>query len=297
MCRLFGFRSIIKSQVHQSLVSADNALLRQSERNPDGWGVAYFIAGAPHLVKSVSSAIDDHLFRRVSGVVSSETVLAHIRKATTGNLSILNTHPFQYGRWVFAHNGNIKGFEAVRAQIEAKIAPSLAPFVLGETDSELLFYLVLTHISRRVELHGEEVTAQSVVEAVRDAVKDITDVSGPIHSEDNGSPEETYLTFLITNGTTMVGHQGGKHLHYSTFKTKCSARGQCPHFAKTCENPSEDGFVNHLVFSSEPLQGENIWLKMNDGDIVGVDGAMKLCQRSSPRHSQKDQWPNPSSSC
>jgi hypothetical protein len=38
MCRIFGFRSVIQSQVHRSLVSADNALMIQGERHPDGWG-------------------------------------------------------------------------------------------------------------------------------------------------------------------------------------------------------------------------------------------------------------------
>ena len=45
MCRLFGFRSVIPSQMHRSLIAADNALGRQSERHPDGWGVAYYVDG------------------------------------------------------------------------------------------------------------------------------------------------------------------------------------------------------------------------------------------------------------
>lgn len=276
MCRLFGFRSVIQSQVHQSLVGADNALVRQSERNPDGWGVAYFIADAPHLVKSVASAMDDHLFRRVSGVVSSETVLAHIRKATAGQLSILNTHPFQYGRWVFAHNGNLKNFGHARDALLRLIAPCLQRFVLGETDSEIVFYLLLTHIARRVELHRTGVAFDDVMEAVRDALGELSAVVGPFHTEDDGPPDETYLTFLLTNGTTMVGHQGGKHLYYSTHKSKCSARKSCPHFTTSCEAPTDNGDINHLVFSSEPLKGENVWVKMNNGDIVGVDASMQL---------------------
>ena len=95
---------------HQRLLrklSADNALIQQSERNPDGWGVAYYIGGAPHVVKSVSTAVSDEMFRRVSGVVTSETVLAHVRKATQGQLTVFDTHPFQYGSWVMVHNGNI----------------------------------------------------------------------------------------------------------------------------------------------------------------------------------------------
>ena len=92
MCRLFGFRSVISSQVHRSLVEADNALLHQSNFHSDGWGVAYYVANAPHLVKSTSAAVEDSLFKKVSGIVSSETVLAHLRKATQGELCITNIH-------------------------------------------------------------------------------------------------------------------------------------------------------------------------------------------------------------
>ncbi|MEO0323985.1 MAG: class II glutamine amidotransferase, partial [Myxococcota bacterium] len=110
VCRLFGFRSVIQSQVHRSLVAADNALGRQSAGHPDGWGVAYYVDGAPHLTRSPGHALSDALFHRVSGVVSSETVLAHVRKATQGPKTVLNCHPFQYGRWVFAHNGDLPRF-------------------------------------------------------------------------------------------------------------------------------------------------------------------------------------------
>jgi glutamine amidotransferase len=97
MCRLFGFRSVLNSQVHRSLLSAENALSVQSGSHPDGWGVAYYQGGFPHLIRSPSTAYNDAVFAHVSGVVASETVVAHIRKATQGALTQLNTHPFQFG--------------------------------------------------------------------------------------------------------------------------------------------------------------------------------------------------------
>ena len=103
MCRIFGFRSVMQSQVHRSLVSADNAFMLQSERHPDGWGVAYYVAQAPHVIKGASAAFGDQLFKHVSGIVTSETVLAHLRKATQGELSPINTHPFQYGHLSLIH--------------------------------------------------------------------------------------------------------------------------------------------------------------------------------------------------
>ena len=141
MCRLFGFRSILKSKVHRrfvnlpgyifsfccslqnihcthtqnmlslrSLIAAENSIALQSARHQDGWGLAYYINRIPHMVKSSKPANSDTIFTRVSGVVASETVLAHIRQATTGDSNTLNSHPFQHGNWVFAHNGQINDF-------------------------------------------------------------------------------------------------------------------------------------------------------------------------------------------
>ena len=125
MSRLFGFRSVTPSQVHRSLLAAENALGNQSNEHPDGWGVAFYVDGAPHVTRSPMTALGDHLFHRLSGVVASETVLAHVRRATQGKNTVFNCHPFQYGRWVFAHNGDVPEFESRRDQLLAEIAPRL----------------------------------------------------------------------------------------------------------------------------------------------------------------------------
>ena len=276
MCRIFGFRSVIQSQVHRSLVSADNALMQQSDRHPDGWGVAYYNAGAPHVIKSVSSAQVDHLFRRVSGIVASETVLAHLRKATQGSLSIINTHPFQFGRWVFVHNGNIGKFDELRDELVARVPPVLRRYILGDTDSEVLFYLLLGHMAKQAELSRAGFPLEGVIQAVKDTVEEITSLTGEICYEDAGPPTETYLTFTITNGTTLVAHQGGKNLYYSSWKRRCPERDGCPSFGPECEAEIESGFVKHLLVSSEPLQGDNVWNALSPHEVVGVDWRMQM---------------------
>jgi glutamine amidotransferase len=276
MCRLFGFRSVMQSQVHKSLVSADNALMVQSQRNPDGWGVAYYLGGAPHVVKSAETAISDNLFRRVSGVVTSETVLAHIRKATQGSHTIINTHPFQHGSWVFVHNGNIKDFDVHRDALMSKVPPVLRRFILGDTDSELFFHLLLGQMSQRCDLARPGFPLEELADAARETVKIVCDQVGPMCPRDDATPDNNFLSFVITNGRTMLGHQGGKTLFCSTHKGACSEKGLCPHFAPECETEQESGFVSHLIFSSEPLQGENVWRPMELGHMIGVDWRMQM---------------------
>jgi glutamine amidotransferase len=270
MCRLFGFRSVIPSQVHRSLVNADNALIAQSERHPDGWGVAYYVDDAPHVTRSADSALTDHLFRRVSGVVSSQTVLAHVRKATVGERNVLNCHPFQYGRWTFAHNGEIPAFERCKGAIEEMVSPRLRPFILGDTDSERIFFLFLTHLSEQAPLSqrlGIDVVAAALGRTVS-TVRALADGAG--------APSPSLLTLMVTDGVTMAAVRWGKELYWSTHKGRCGDRDSCAHFADVCEAPSLTGFVNHLIMSSEPVIDDNVWEAFREGEILGVDWRMRV---------------------
>lgn len=270
MCRLFGFRSVIPSQVHTSLLAAENALGQQSNDHPDGWGVAYYVDGAPHITRSAETALADQLFHRLSGVVSSETVLAHVRKATQGNLTVLNCHPFQYGRWVFAHNGDVPEFPRYRDALKKEIAPKLRRFVLGDTDSEIIFFIFLSFLNAYGPLSRRH-AVDEVVGAMKDALRRVREVC------ENGSAEKRcLLTVMVTDGDTLVAAEGGKELYWSTHKTHCSDRDTCPSLSPECEAPSETGFVNHLILSSEPLSGENVWQPFEHGEVIGVDWRMRM---------------------
>ena len=235
MCRLFGFRSVIPSQV--------------------------------------LTAFTDALFHRVSGVVASETVLAHVRKATQGARTVLNCHPFQYGRWTFAHNGDIPGFDQVRGDLLAEVAPRLRRYVLGDTDSEVVFFVFLSHLAEFGPLSRRH-SVEDVSEALRTAMLRVREVA----CKDESRP---LLTAIVSDGDTMVATQGGKELYFSTYKTRCSDRDDCPSLSPECEAPSVTGYVNHLIFSSEPLQGENIWEPLKDGEIIGVDWRTPLSKARS----------------
>jgi glutamine amidotransferase len=270
MCRLLGFRSVTQSRVHRSLLSAENALAVQSSGHPDGWGVAYYISDSPHVIRNVGRALEDQIFQHVSGVVTSETVLAHVRKANVGPVNILNAHPFQHGKWVFAHNGQVHGFAAVRDELVARIAPALRRYILGDTDSEVLFYLFLTHLATLTDVHRRGTAAEDVAASLVEVATTVGELT------DGGDAERSKLTFVATDGHTMAGLRWGPTLYFSTHKARCLDRDECPYLSPECEAPTATGFVNHLLVSSEPLQGDNVWTEMADGEIVGVDWKMRL---------------------
>lgn len=268
MCRLFGFRSVIPSQVHRSLLAAENALGVQSNQHRDGWGVAFYVDGAPHVTRSPLTAVGDALFHRLSGVVASQTVLAHVRRATHGEKTVFNCHPFQYGRWVFAHNGDVARFGETREALLQAVSPALRRFILGETDSEVVFFIFLTELSAHGPLGGR-FALDTALNAMRSTVQRVRSVcdrpDASLHSS---------LTLIATDGETLVATQGGKELFVSTYKTRCADRERCASLSASCEAPST-GTVNHLVLSSEPLHGENVWLPLEPGEMIGIDAGMR----------------------
>src|SRR5438874_13754815 len=88
------------------LLEAPDSLAEQSRRNPDGYGIAtYETDGSPRIEKRPAAAYADELFAREAKERKSPTFVAHVRYASTGGVTVENTHPFeQHGR-VFAHNG------------------------------------------------------------------------------------------------------------------------------------------------------------------------------------------------
>lgn len=277
MCRLFAFHSKITSQVHSSLVSADNTLHDLSEKHPDGWGVGYYVEGTPHLVKSTDCAMEDQLFHKVSGVVSSHTVVAHIRKATQGDQTILNSHPFQYGKWIFAHNGNIKDFASKRSDLVKLIDHDLKRFILGTTDSEIIFYIILTELKKNFNLQDNNIPLTNMKDIIQVAIDKIIPICGlPTHKNDP-VPTENYFSFILTNGKNIIGFNGGQDFYFCTHKSKCPEKETCSHYVKSCENPVQSGQeISHLIFSSEKISGPNIWTTLKAGQLVGVDSKMQF---------------------
>ena len=137
MCRIYGFVASEPTRLECSLVEAQNALLVQSDRdlrgvrNPDGWGIAEWQGARPVTTKNTLPAFADSRFAETASSVTSHAVIAHVRAATVGGISLENTHPFTYGPWGFAHNGTIGAFEHFQTHLGYG---SFGP-PEGETDS------------------------------------------------------------------------------------------------------------------------------------------------------------------
>ena len=150
MCRLYTFRSTHPRKVECELIRAQNSLLAQSrcdgvgEIHPDGWGLGrYDGAGELTVARQPESAFAASGFRVAAAEAFSTNVIAHVRKATIGQIAPENTHPFHHRHWLFAHNGTLAGFAAFRETLLAEMPAAQRAAIRGTTDSEHLFHYLL----------------------------------------------------------------------------------------------------------------------------------------------------------
>lgn len=161
MCELLGLTARRKIVMNKWL----ETFFSHSAQHPNGWGLALSDDGAFSVDKEPLRAIDSlYLKSLLSGNIETAKCIAHIRKATIGDVSENNTHPFSaydnFGRrWTLAHNGTIFDCEA------------LAPYQYkqtGTTDSERILLYIVDRINKL-----NEDSSDNRIKTVDEAVKTI----------------------------------------------------------------------------------------------------------------------------
>jgi predicted glutamine amidotransferase len=145
MCRLFGLHGGHEpTRACFWLLEAPRSLARQSETQPDGYGLGTFEAdGTPDVDRGVIAAWQDEAFAHEARSGRSRTYVVHLRYASTGPTALRNSHPFVHDGRLFAHNGVVEGL----AELEAKLGEDRAR-VQGDTDSERVSALIAREIRR-----------------------------------------------------------------------------------------------------------------------------------------------------
>lgn len=266
MCRLYGFRSSYPRKIECELIRAENSLLAQSLKDahgnshPDGWGLATHDGATPRVVRQSEAAGQSTAFRWESAQVHSCTVLAHVRKATIGDLRPENTHPFSHGRWIFAHNGTLGAFSALRERMLAATRTEQRRAILGQTDSEHVFHFILAHVDARPEA--------SLVSAVRTGVTELIE-----WAQREVPTAEIGLNFLLTDGHESVGVRYGRTLWY-TLRDRvhpCEVCGGALHVEGV---PPSD--YHAIVVASEPITRSEPWESFAEGTIFRIDPGARL---------------------
>jgi predicted glutamine amidotransferase len=144
MCRLFGVKANRPVDVQFSLVSGSIPFQSFGRKNPHGWGLGWYENGNAQRFVEPLPADKSRNFGPVTNSVESAVVLGHVRYASHGLPAEQNCHPFQHGKWLFAHNGSVGNYDKLRRRLSHDHAAAIK----GETDSEVYFHWLLQNIER-----------------------------------------------------------------------------------------------------------------------------------------------------
>jgi predicted glutamine amidotransferase len=197
MCRLLAIAANEPTDFKIVLREAPRSLAALSREHRDGWGIAVFDVQSHRwqIDRGVACASEDERFHRLAVGSRGEILVSHVRQKTIGETSLANTHPFERGRWVFAHNGTIKDV----AWLRTRASPERLAEIYGETDSELLFAWILTRLDEAglTSQPASQETDAALDAAARDARE----------REGFGA-----FNFLLSDGMTTYAHRFGRSM-------------------------------------------------------------------------------------
>ena len=129
------------SLIDQSLHSTMGA----TTTNGDGFGIGWYGEGPePAVYKNISPAWNDANLHEIARQIRTPLMFAHIRASTGTAVQRSNCHPFRWGRWLWMHNGMLKGFHDIKRELMLQVDPAIYADMEGSTDSEMLFFLALS---------------------------------------------------------------------------------------------------------------------------------------------------------
>ncbi|GAB4173624.1 MAG: class II glutamine amidotransferase [Calditrichia bacterium] len=242
MCRLFFQSSKKIEDATGWLLSYENSLFHQSmtdetnRPNADGWGLGWLDESHSFRVKKSSKpAFLDPEYKYTSQSLKSNLILGHIRRASVGEINLHNAHPFQFGRFLFIHNGNIPSFKKDPEFIYSKISNDLKSYIKGTTDSEAVFYYFLSHI-----LHLDPVQEKDQV------IKTLSDMILYLLNYDLSDKQYfNALNFFLSTPEITFGFRFNKSLYYFNDPDK-------------------------ILIASEPIKDYNIWKEIDDESLFVV---------------------------
>ncbi|MEU2666272.1 ergothioneine biosynthesis protein EgtC [Micromonospora sp. NPDC007220] len=161
--------------------------------NADGFGVGWYPGdGEPVRYRRSQPIWSDPTIAQLAQVTSAGAVLAAVRSATVG-MAVLDgaAAPFAEGRWLFSHNGVVRGWPDSMVALAAILPVRDLLTLDAATDSALVWALV------RHRLRAGVKPARAVAETV-------TAVAG--------AAPGSRLNLLLTDGRTVVASVAGHAL-------------------------------------------------------------------------------------
>jgi len=197
MCQLLGMNSHLPASLTLSFTGFSQRG-GCTDHHADGWGIAFFESdgndpgrGVRYFVDKEGAATSPIAQMLRSYPIKSHNVVAHVRKATIGAVTLENCHPFVrelWGRyWVFAHNGDLADYAPA---LHGNFRP------VGSTDSELAFCWLLQELAKS---HAGVPSTRELHLTLAELVPQIA--------------RHGTFNFLLSNGQALWAHASTR-LHY-----------------------------------------------------------------------------------
>jgi len=252
---LFGLYANRLVNVEFSFFETARSLKYLSTFNPSGWGIAWFNGKEWRLHREPIALYESRRAREYVRAVRGLIIVSHVRLATHGDKRVENTHPWLYrGRYVFAHNGSLD-----RETLLELLLPEYRDLE-GETDSEVLFHLVV----QETESTGD------FTEGVRRAVEKIRSAGVRFNS----------LNFVASDSVNLYALRYAKsNLDYYTLYYLERPR-EALYLEKLSEKTAQLIRVKlargekALIVASEPLTEED-WLEIPNKHLLVVNRNLK----------------------
>jgi glutamine amidotransferase len=238
------------------LLEAPDSLARQSRQEPDGTGLGWFEQdGAPRVDKAPIPAFEYEQFGREARDVASNCFVAHVRFASTGDLRLENTHPFEQRARLFAHNGAFHGLDQLDEQLG-----DYRSLVKGQTDSERFFALV----TKEIDARGGDV-GEGLATAARWVARELPLFALNVILASNNELwalryPEAHDLFMLERAAG--GPSGVRHLDHSSRTNRIHVRS-----GDLADEPA-------VVFATERMDEDAGWRNLASGELVHVDGQL-----------------------
>lgn len=206
MCRFVCYKgpSILLADVlyrpkHSLILQSFKATERPEPLNGDGFGVGWYareITATPCIFTSLTPAWSNQNLRQLSEHVKSPCFFAHVRAASPGmRVSEANCHPFQFGRYLWMHNGSIEGFTCIKRRLRASLPDDIYESIGGTTDSEHAFGVFLHLLGDREERTSAAELGQTLVRTIAQLEE---------WSAETGCAAPSYYNFAVTDGESIA---------------------------------------------------------------------------------------------
>ena len=259
MCRITAYLGGSDVPLSALLLEPAHSLLVQSYApkemlsgvvNADGFGCGWYapeVDGEPAVYRSNAPMWADRSFRSIAPKVRSRTVLAAVRSATPGlPAEESGVPPFASGPYLFAHNGAIRHFRHTAMRpLRNLLSDESYSNLLGVTDSETIFALLLDRLGARGAKVGD---AAALAEATAATLEKVSSV----------------CKALSIPATLNVGVTDGEVMVFSRFSTE----GPANSLYVLEDGRSSPGAV---VVASERFDDDPAWRQVPDHHLLVVD--------------------------